>query len=1195
MPDPTSQSPGDPSPLSATALAPAGAAPEVLAGRENQRIKQLVKASLFASAQPPVKIGRYTVVRPIGAGGMGMVYAAYDDELNRKIAVKLLRSGSSEHDRARLFREAQAMAKLSHPNVLTVHEVGTFEDQVYVAMEFVRGQNLRDWLREAPRPWRTIIDRFVLAGRGLAAAHAVGLVHRDFKPANVLVGDDGQIMVSDFGLVRSAGDGSNELSQRPQMSPLQMPLSTSLTMTGMIMGTPAYMSPEQHLGQASDARSDQFSFCVALYEALYGVLPFAGETLLELAQTVTTGQLRDPPRDSKVPVWVWRLLLRGLATTPAERWPTIDELLDELSRDPERAARLRRNAALIIALVMTVITGLIWLVRERGEAASTSAQAEARAQQKKDDAERERDRAFADLEEQLKETERALAEAKKQREVAEAQTRRAEKQTQLAEQQTRLAEERRGEAETQRRLVEGQRKEADRQRREAEHQTGRAVAEARRARDATRLARSLGAAAEDPTTVLALLRETEAPSETPGWVPAAVETLLQPVSQAILRVHQGTVHGAAFSPDGTTIATAADDGEVLLWHWKSGTLKHLGRHQGSVSSVEISADGDRILTASADGKAVLWSVDGEALSLQHPHPVTIARLSPDGRSIATAAQDDAIRIWSIEQGTSRVLGRHRGPVHALIFSPSGDHLASASADGTARLWSLHARGRETVLSRQPSAVRALAFDAKGERLASAAQDGMIRIFHLGKEGDPRLLRGHKSEVIAVTFTADGRQLVSASLDGTARLWTLSNDTATAVVLRGHRGRIYTAKLSPDDRRIVTASQDGSARVWDRLRPNSPPLVLKGHTEELASATFSPDGSRVVTTSRDNSVRIWSLDSVDRTTLHHDTEVRCASFSPRGDRLLTCAGKREVWRWQSGAATPERRLRHRSQVIDARFAADDTIVTVTRDGAIRRWPREGPPVLLLAADAHGLRRAVYHPATRRLLSAAMVEQARLRTIGKNLTNSALRGHSGTLHALAFSPDGHLMATGSSDRSARIWGDEGRVTAILRPHSGRVTSIAFRPDGLEIATASWDKRIRVWGLDGKLRATLVGHEGPVWSIAYSPDGRSLVSASADRSVRIWPADGRGQAILLRGHHGPVLSATYRADGLAIISASEDGSARIWDTDVSPASLQERLWQASPVCLPPRQRIQLLAEDESTANAAYQACTDEATRHR
>ncbi|HFE45750.1 MAG TPA: hypothetical protein ENJ18_09725, partial [Nannocystis exedens] len=518
MPDPTSQSTGDASPLSVGELNPEDAAPEVLAGRENQRIKQMVKASLFAGAQAPVKIGRYTVVRPIGAGGMGMVYAAYDDELNRKIAVKLLRSGSSEHDRARLFREAQAMAKLSHPNVLTVHEVGTFEDQVYVAMEFVRGQNLRDWLRETARPWRTIIDRFVLAGRGLAAAHAVGLVHRDFKPANVLVGDDGQIMVSDFGLVRSAGDGSSELSQHPQISPLQMPLSTSLTMTGMIMGTPAYMSPEQHLGRATDARSDQFSFCVALYEALYGVLPFAGETLVELAQTVTSGQVRDPPRDSKVPIWVWRLLLRGLATAPAERWPTIDELLDKLSRDPERAARRRRNAALIITLVLSVIAGLIWLVRERSEAASTSALAEAQAQQKKDAAERERDRAFADLEEQLKETERALAEAKKQREVAEAQTRRAEKQTHLAEQ-------RRGEAETQRRLVEGQRREADRQRREAEHQTGRAVAEARRARDATRLARSLGAAAEDPTTVLALLRETEAPAETPGWVPAAVETL----------------------------------------------------------------------------------------------------------------------------------------------------------------------------------------------------------------------------------------------------------------------------------------------------------------------------------------------------------------------------------------------------------------------------------------------------------------------------------------------------------------------------------------------------------------------------------------------------------------------------------------------------------------------------------------------
>ncbi|MEZ4384368.1 MAG: protein kinase [Nannocystaceae bacterium] len=1163
-------------------------APEVLAGRENQRIKQMIKASLFAEAHAPVKIGRYTVVRPIGAGGMGVVYAAYDEELDRRIAVKLLRAGSSEHDRARLLREAQAMAKLSHPNVVTVHEVGTFEDQVYVAMEFVRGQNLRDWLGEGPHPWRAIVDRFVLAGRGLAAAHDVGLVHRDFKPANVLVGDDGRIVVSDFGLVRATGGppSAEELAHASQVTATTASaLDTSLTMTGTIMGTPAYMSPEQHLGRVTDARSDQFSLCVALYEALYGRHPFPGETLHDLAMAVTEGALREPPRDGKAPSWVGRVIVRGLARDPDARWPTIDALLEELARDPERAWRVRRNAALIVTAVVAVIAGLIWLVQERSEAASIAAAAEAAAQERRDAAEKDRDRAFADLKAQLTQTREALDEAETQRGRAEAEARRAEEQTRLAEAQRR-------EAESQRREAEEQRGEAEHQRQEAERQTSRAVQEARRARDATRLAQSLGAAADDPTSVLALLRETEAPAETPGWVPAAVDTLLSPVSGAILRVHRGTVRDAAISPDGETIATAADDGEVLRWRWRSGAVERLGHHRGPVVAVAFAADGDRLLTAGADGRTFIWREGQETVELAHPRPLSAAAFSPDGRWIATAAQDDVVRLWPAAGGPARELGRHRGPIHDLAFSPDSARVATASADSTARVWETRAGSRGVVLDRHGGAVRALAFDAAGERLATAAQDGVVRIWRLGAGDAPQELRGHEGEVVAVAFTPDGEHVLSASLDQTARLW--PTDGGAPVVLRGHRGRIYTAAISGDGRSLLTASQDGTARLWDRRDLDAPPRELKGHTEELSSARFAADGALAVTTSRDNTVRVWPLrrDADAAALLRHDAAVACVAYDPRGEHLLTCAGEREVWWWRAGASAPLRRLRHSAAVVDARFADDGAaIVTVTSDGAIRRWPRKGDAEVLVTAGARDLRRAAYHPPSGRLLSAAMVEQAWLRDAASPGEEHVLRGHTGTLHALAFSADGRLVATGSSDRSARLWGADGRHRALLGPHSGRVTAIAVRGDALEVATASWDKRVRVWGVDGRLKATLVGHEGPVWSVAYSPDGSHLVSAAEDRSVRVWPADGRGEAILLRGHHGPVLAATYRPDGRAIASASADGDARIWDADFDPESLQERLWRASPVCLPPRERVRLLAEDEATAAAAHEACVAEA----
>jgi tetratricopeptide (TPR) repeat protein len=320
------------------------------------------------SLRPGDTMGRYIVLNQIGAGGMGEVYAAYDPELDRKLAIKLLRSVASSSSRgtegrARLLREAQAMARLSHPNVVAVHDVGTFGEQVFVAMEFVEGSTLRAWVQEQPRKWREVLQVFLRAGRGLAAAHAAGLVHRDFKPDNVLLGKDGRVRVADFGLARPATPAAaSEAKPPPSAAPAEGVISTAalsidapLTRTGAVLGTPAYMSPEQHRGEATDARTDQFSFCVALYEALYEERPFGGDTAGEVAREVTAGRVRDPPRDSGVPVWVRRVLVRGLAPKPEDRYPSMDALLAELSKDP-RAARRR---ALTLAAAVIIAGGVV--------------------------------------------------------------------------------------------------------------------------------------------------------------------------------------------------------------------------------------------------------------------------------------------------------------------------------------------------------------------------------------------------------------------------------------------------------------------------------------------------------------------------------------------------------------------------------------------------------------------------------------------------------------------------------------------------------------------------------------------------------------------------------------------------------------------------------------------------------------------
>jgi tetratricopeptide (TPR) repeat protein len=285
----------------------------------------------------PVRVGRYQLGRRLGSGGMGMVFEAHDPELHRLVAIKLLHPGVTEDadgTRARLLREARAMARLAHPHVVAVHDVGGVGEQVFIAMELVRGTTLGQWLATAPRTMREILAVFVQAGRGLEAAHAVGLVHRDFKPDNVLIGDDGRPRVTDFGLARpstawpaaEAGPGTS------------LHGTGTTTAAGAIVGTPAYMAPEQWRGATADARSDQFAFCVALYEALFRERPFAGDSLHALADNVTQGRMKPVPRSA--PAWLRAAIVRGLSIDPRARHPSMSALLQVIARDDRRTARV---------------------------------------------------------------------------------------------------------------------------------------------------------------------------------------------------------------------------------------------------------------------------------------------------------------------------------------------------------------------------------------------------------------------------------------------------------------------------------------------------------------------------------------------------------------------------------------------------------------------------------------------------------------------------------------------------------------------------------------------------------------------------------------------------------------------------------------------------------------------------------------
>ena len=309
-----------------------------------------------AASEVPTRgalIGRYVVLSLLGRGAMGVVVAAYDPQLDRRVALKLLRPQKRQGStaRARLQREALALARLNHPNVVAVHDVGVHAGHVFVAMELVAGRTLREWMDETERPrrWPEALPVFEAAARGLAAAHRAGLVHRDFKPENVMIGDDGRVRVMDFGLARP-GDSLDSLRDSESLgsgSRSADVLEGSLTRTGALLGTPAYMAPEQFAGGIAGPHSDQFSLCVTLFEALYGARPFEGATPGELAYAVTKGRPRRMPSERRVPAWIHRAIMRGLSTRVAERFPSMDALASALAAGETRGRRRRQGVALL--------------------------------------------------------------------------------------------------------------------------------------------------------------------------------------------------------------------------------------------------------------------------------------------------------------------------------------------------------------------------------------------------------------------------------------------------------------------------------------------------------------------------------------------------------------------------------------------------------------------------------------------------------------------------------------------------------------------------------------------------------------------------------------------------------------------------------------------------------------------------------
>jgi Tol biopolymer transport system component len=316
--------------------------PELTGHAELTGHGELVRSSEPRSLPEQRQLGHYLLLEEIGRGGMGVVYAAHDHKLNRRVALKLLRREGDTKLQRRLTREAQAMAKLAHPNVVTVHDIGEHEGVAFIVMEYVEGPTLRQWLAAAPRSVTEILAVFIAAGRGLAAIHEAGLIHRDFKPDNLMIRSGGQVLVMDLGIARD-----RTIALPPATASLDGPDDASvdlLTRDGVLMGSPAYMAAEQFSAEEVTPKTDQFSFCVSLWEALHGERPFAGENIATLIDAVTTGRTRTAKR-SDVPAALRSVLARGLQVDPQARFDSMSALLDALEYASGSRMRVRRRLA----------------------------------------------------------------------------------------------------------------------------------------------------------------------------------------------------------------------------------------------------------------------------------------------------------------------------------------------------------------------------------------------------------------------------------------------------------------------------------------------------------------------------------------------------------------------------------------------------------------------------------------------------------------------------------------------------------------------------------------------------------------------------------------------------------------------------------------------------------------------------------
>jgi WD40 repeat protein/predicted Ser/Thr protein kinase len=1132
-------------------------------GLETRRHKAMVAAALFDEPLTPIKIGRFTIVRELGAGGMGVVYVAYDEQLDRRVAVKLLRrSDTDTQGKARLEREAQAMARLSHPNVVTVHEVGMHQEQVFVAMEFVDGGDLRGWLKAKQRTWQEIVAAFRQAGEGLAAAHAAGIVHRDFKPDNVLVGNDGRVRVADFGLAHAHDEnleGEREISITSSAR-----LDQSITRTGALMGTPAYMAPEQYASTRTDARTDQFAFCVALWEGLYGRRPFSGTTLAALSTAIADGVIDEPPpSELEVPAWLRVALVRGLSPKPNDRWPSMRALLDVLGNDPQLRRRRRARIAAIVSAAALVVVGLSYVA---GKALRENA----------------RRQYWSALTEQLLEIERnrgfrqATDDARRARDATRMSVSRSYRpRGGVVDHEDPTV------AAVLLREVEGSARYGEAWISAANEILGQPISHA------------VLTGHRDVVTALVfapneqVVYSSGSDGEVWRW---DIETGLgQPI---IVHDDDKEVTALAVSPDGRTVVSASKDRTARAWSADTGA-RVIATHDDEVSDVAFSPDGRKIVTASRDKTAVVHELASGAHVVLHGHDSRLlaAEFDPSGTRVLTGAVDGRARLWRTDDGKPLTVfeGHEAAIFHVRFAGP--DTAVTGSDDGTVRVWHManDALVATAVLARHTTAITTLAVHDR--QVAAASIDGSVGVGSIDDPSSWRIISKHAKDVWSVVFTPDGAGLVSASFDTSARLHNLRGNGPARTFI-GHRLALLSAAIDPSGRWLATGAWDGHVRIWDLTRPELA-LALEGHGGRIGGVDISPDASRAVTASHDGTARVWNVtDGRVLAVLNGGHQVvNAAVFSPNGRMIAAATRASVVELWDLETNELRSLAGHELPVWHVAFDhSGQRVGSTSSDHTARVWSVTGEELLVLRGHSKRVAAIDLGAEDRPIATASADGTIRLWHPHDGSSLAVLRGHEGEISTLARGPTG-VLVTGSDDCSARLWPDLNSANAIvLTGHSKPVWSVAFDKTGTRVVTGSLDGTARVWDAqDGSLLATLSGHAEGVWGAQFIDIDR-VITISNDRTIRIWSLTEDVPPLVLTGHTDAIMDLAVSSDARYFVTASSDRTAKVWRLDRlsnDPDRLTADLNAATIFCLDAEQRVRELGEAPDEAATAVAAC--------